>query len=101
MVTKKDRSVNGNDYSQIPSCIGNYFASHTVVPPLRNCIISNSGLILLYKIPLCSLIVHDFSNKKLYPDLKFISRLVSNTSDLKLETLFLICRTLLYFTCIF
>ena len=45
------------------------------------------------------MIVHDFSNKKrekLYPDLKFISHFIRNTSDLKLKTLFLICGTLLY-----
>ena len=46
-----------------------------------------------------SLIVHDFSNKKLkklYPDLKFISHFIRNISDLKLKMLFLICGTLLY-----
>ena len=46
-----------------------------------------------------SLIVHDFSNKKLkklYPDLKFISHFTRNTLDLKLKTLFLVCGTLLY-----
>ena len=46
-----------------------------------------------------SLIVHDFSNKKLnklYPDLNRISHFVRNKSDVKLKTLFLICGTLLY-----
>ena len=46
-----------------------------------------------------SLIVHSFSNKnlkKLYPDMKFISHFIRNTSDLKLNMLFLICGTLLY-----
>ena len=40
-----------------------------------------------------------FSDKKLkrlYPDLKFISHFIRNTSDLKLKMLFLICGTLLY-----
>ena len=38
--------------------------------------------------------VHKFSNKRLkelYPDLKFISHFIRNTSDLKMRTLFLIC----------
>ena len=46
-----------------------------------------------------SLIVHDFSNKKLkklYPDLNFVSHFTRNKSDLKLKTFFLICGTLLY-----
>ena len=49
-----------------------------------------------------SLVVHDFSNKKLkklYPDFKFISHFIRNTSDLKLEALFLICGALLYTGC--
>ena len=36
-----------------------------------------------------SLIVHDFSNKKLkklYPDLNFVSQIIRNKSDLKLKT---------------
>ena len=40
-----------------------------------------------------------FSNKnlkKLYPDMKFISHFIRNTSDLKLNMLFLICGTLLH-----
>ena len=45
-----------------------------------------------------SLIVHDFSNKKLkklYPDLKFLYHFIRNISDLKLKMLFRICGTLL------
>ena len=38
-----------------------------------------------------SLIVHDSSDKKLYPDLKFIFHFTRNISDLKLKLLFLIC----------
>ena len=34
--------------------------------------------------------------KKFYPDLKFISHFIRNISELKLKTLFLLCRTLLY-----
>ena len=46
-----------------------------------------------------SLIVHDFSNKKLkklYPDLKFIPHFIRNTTELKLKILFLMYGTLLY-----
>ena len=45
-----------------------------------------------------SLIVDNFSDKKLkklYPDWKFISHFIRNTSDLKLKMLFLICGTVL------
>ena len=45
------------------------------------------------------MIVHDFCNKKLKklcPDFNFELHLIRNKSDLKLETFFLICGTLLY-----
>ena len=59
---------------------------------------SQAGLNIMHACLISSLIVHDFSNKKLkklYPDLKFISHFIRNISDLKLKMLFLICGTLL------
>ena len=42
--------------------------------------------------------MHNFCNKKILSDLKFISPFIRNTSDLKLKRLFLIFKTLLYFS---
>ena len=74
-------------------------------PSRNNCSFPLKCKFTKYKIKLVclnessSLIVQSFSNKKLkklYPDLKFTSHFIRNTSDLKLKTLFLICGTRLY-----